>query len=100
MTEQMKEKLLAAATEDTMQSKDYSISTQDVYVHGINWYLANIWHDAKEEPEPGREIIIKTAKGTKVHPNTTKSLMAWDYFMRITRGTQWAYTEDLIPQTT
>ena len=92
----MKEKLLAAATEDTMQSKDYPISTQDAYVHGVNRYLANIWHDAKEEPEPGREFIIKTAKGTKVHPNTTKSLMAWDYFMRITRGTQWAFVERVL----
>lgn len=98
MTEETKEKLLAAANEDTLQSKDYPISTQDAFVHGVNKYLEMIWHSAEEEPSPGREIILRTSKGMKVHPNTTKSQMAWSYFIRITRAENWAYSEDFLPE--
>ena len=98
MTEETKEKLLAAANEDTLQSKDHPISTQDAFVHGVNRYLGMIWRQAAEEPAPGREIILKTSKGMKVHPNTTKSQMAWSYFIRITRAESWAYSEDFLQE--
>ena len=100
MTEETKQVLIEASAQDTMQSQDYPISTQDAFVHGVNKYLEIVWHPIEEEPIPGREIIIRTDKGMKVHPNATKTLMAWNYFMRITRAKSWAYSEDFIPKTT
>jgi len=95
MTEELINKLEADATNIEKNLPNTSIST--AYMCGVDSLRNNAWHNAKEEPEPGKEIIIKTPKGMKVYANAVKQLMAWDYFMRIARGTHWAYVENFCP---
>lgn len=97
MTENLSKKLEADASNIEKNLPNTPIST--AYMCGIDYFRNNVWHKIEEEPEPGREVILRTSKGTKVHPNTTKSLMAWSYFVRITRAESWAYSEDFIPET-
>ncbi len=97
MTENLSRKLEADAFNIEKNLPNTPIST--AYMCGIDFFRNNVWHKAEEEPEPGREIVLRTSKGMKVHPNTTKSLMAWSYFVHITRAESWAYGEDLLPDT-
>ena len=95
MTEELSKKLEVDAANIEKALPNTPIST--AYMCGVDFFRNNVWHQAAEEPAPGREIILRTSKGMKVHPNTTKSLMAWSYFIRITRAESWAYSEDFLP---
>lgn len=95
MTEELSKKLEADATNIEKKLPNTSIST--AYMCGVDFFRSNVWHRAEEEPRSGKEIILRTSKGMKVHPNTTKRLMAWGYFIRITRTESWAYSEDFLP---
>lgn len=96
MTENLSKKLEADASNIEKNLPNTPIST--AYMCGIDYFRNNVWHKVEEEPVPGKEIIIRTSKGMKIHPNATKSLMAWDYFVRITGAKSWAYSEDFIPE--
>jgi len=102
MTEQTKQALQKAAIEDTMQSKDYPISTQDAFIHGAEKYLDIIWHDTEKElPEERRNVLATTAspKG--------RGIMEGGVTMVVDRGMleadkkglfkRWAYLSDLLP---
>ena len=95
----MTDQLRKAMEEDAL-GLEQNFPTTPIHVAykcGSDYLRLHAWHDAEEEPEPGKEIIIKTAKGMKIHPNAVKSLMEWSYFVRITRCEAWAYTEEFLP---
>ena len=61
-------------------------------------FIEDLWHDAKEEPAPGREIITRNVKGIKVYPNPKNSKTSWEFFRRIAKVDFWAYSEDILPK--
>ena len=71
----------------------------DNFWEGTTWFRNHIWHSSDEQPQPGRELIVLTAKGIKIYPNPSNSKMAWDFFVRITHVEHWAYSEDILPDT-
>jgi len=60
--------------------------------------IQNLWHDAAEEPEAGRELITRSEKGIKVYPNPKNNRMAWAFFTKISRITSWFYSDELLPK--
>ena len=97
MTEQKKQALKKAAVEDTGKKEEYSISTQDAYMRGAMLFIELLWNPASKKPDPGREIITICPKGMKIYPNPANTKMAWEFFVRISRVTEWAYSEDILP---
>lgn len=95
MTEELSKKLEDDTANIEKNLPNTSIST--AYMCGVDYFRNKAWHQAAEEPKPGKEIILITSKGMRVHPNTTKSQMAWSYFIRITRTESWAYSEEFLP---
>lgn len=63
-----------------------------------NSLLSTIWHKAVEEPEPGRELITRNAKGIKIYPNPKNSHTSWEFFRRIAKVDFWAYSDEILPE--
>ena len=76
MTEQMKQALEEAS---------------ETYVEGVNCYLNNLWHDAKEErPENDLHfLLLKTIFGDYYLEYYGRAKENWNRFAK------WAYLEDL-----
>lgn len=98
MTKNLETKLLdyamSEAVGDAADGRDEKI---DLFVRGGRKAMELLWHDAGEQPEPGREIIVRNAKGIKIYPNPSNSNTSWLFFTRISRAVTWAYSEDIIP---
>ena len=60
--------------------------------------INSLWKDAEEEPEAGRELITRNAKGIKIYPNPKNSQTSWEFFRRIAKVDSWAYSEDILPK--
>jgi len=72
MTKDLESRLLAHAENEAGQNKDD-------FVRGGKCIIGLFWHDAEEEPEPGREIIIRNKNGIKVYPNPMNTQTAWPF---------------------
>ena len=95
MTEQLRKQM-----EEDALGLEQNFPTTPIHVAykcGSDYLRFHAWHEASEEPERGKEIIIKTDKGLKVHSNAAYSLMDWNYFVRISRCLMWAYSEEFLP---
>lgn len=109
MTEQTKQAIQKAAIEDTMQSKDYPISTQDAFVHGAEKLLKIVWHDtATEEPEEEKDLLLMFGlkdgrKSFSIGLYSEHSQKVWVsenrsfHWMKLSHYSKWAYIEDFLP---
>ena len=110
MTEQTRHVLQKAAIEDTMQSKDYPISTQDAFVHGAEKYLDIIWHDTKsEEPDEEKELLLmfylkdkEKAFRIGLYNSRSQKVMVYNNggfpWEKLSHYAKWAYLDDLFTQ--
>lgn len=76
---------------------------------GINWFLDNLWHDASEEPERDRDILLEYENG---HPSDVRMRLPYQYeniysslcekywsaMVKIEKITRWLYIDDLLPK--
>lgn len=74
---------------------------------GINWFLDNLWHDASEEPERDRDILLEYENG---HPSDARMRLPyqyeniysdlcekyWSVMVKIEKITRWLYIDDLL----
>lgn len=60
--------------------------------------LSTLWKKSEEEPKPGRELIIRNAKGIKIYPNPKNSHTSWEFFRRIAKVDFWAYSDEILPE--
>lgn len=134
MTEQMKEALDKAAeglqwssgqmllNKDTFEPADTTVVPLDklvsvpiprkidVAVHfGANWYLRNVWHDAKkDEPEEQKELILLSFlnNGERsfrfgLYSSHAKMVMVsnnGDFpWLKLSHYDKWAYMDDFLP---
>ena len=68
---------------------------KELFLKGGRMLLELLWHESNEEPQAGRELIVKSSRGTKVYPNHLNTKMSWQCFVRITRVLEWAYSDEL-----
>lgn len=89
----------AVTTNDWIGCKEGTITKwgMNLFVKGANWQRNHVWHNASEEPEHEREILLLCVDGT-----TFKGFYeggdldtAIDI---ICNGEKWAYLSDLLPQ--
>ena len=92
-----------------IEAKKYyrnDIKCYDAFLHGVEWaeeQIANVWHDANEEPKKGEDIIALDIDGISVsgiykdyNGNGIYRyhcfLCEWDAVVK------WAYVSDLLPK--
>lgn len=92
-----------------IEAKKYyrnDIKCYDAFLHGVEWaeeQIANVWHDASEEPKKGEDIIALDIDGISVsgiykdyNGNGIYRyhcfLCEWDAVVK------WAYISDLLPK--
>lgn len=63
---------------------------------GANWHINSVWHDANEQPDRGKDIIVMYSnKSCRVFlPNGI-----WDNLIKVDKFIKWAYIDDLLPNT-
>ena len=66
---------------------------------GINWLLDNLWHDASEEPEVGRRVIVmlKNREGQdKFYISDRDPMFNWQEEVKVCGFIRWFYADDLL----
>lgn len=68
---------------------------------GIEWYKEAIWHDAKEEPEYRKPIVVKRIcniiEGTYV-VDAYCNVFPWKKYADVYGIIKWCYIEDILPK--
>lgn len=68
---------------------------------GVEWFKQAIWHDASEEPESDKCILIRFVdyKGNVEYgTDILAPPITWDNWVEICKITKWCYVEDLLPK--
>lgn len=98
-----------------IEAKKYyrnGIKCYDAFLHGVEWaeeQIANVWHDASEEPRMNHKNIIYQTNYCSlfnVHialvPTCLRSgkitSYSWNEFVKDVNMRRWAYIEDLLPK--
>ena len=71
----------------------------DAFKAGINWFLDNLWHDASEEPEVGRRVIVmlKNREGQdKFYISDRDPMFNWQEEVKVCGFIRWFYADDLL----
>ena len=62
---------------------------------GIKWFLNNLWHDASEEPEMYRLLLVQFQDGSIIL--LTYSVKGtWGYIVNRIPKRRWLYIDDLL----
>ena len=104
-------KIEEAAVKSTNYLKgicDFTVinASKEGFNTGINWLLDSIWHDASEEPERDRDILLEYENG---HPSDVRMRLPyqyenisyslcekyWSVMVKIEKITRWLYIDDL-----
>lgn len=68
---------------------------------GVEWFKQAIWHDASEEPESDKCILIRFVdyKGNVEYgTDILAPPITWNNWVEICKITKWCYVEDLLPK--
>lgn len=68
---------------------------------GVEWFKKTIWHDASEEPESDKCILIRFVdyKGNVEYgTDILAPPITWNNWVEICKITKWCYVEDLLPK--
>ena len=60
--------------------------------------LSQVWHDAKEEPEKGKSILVIDEDGVSIYRWVGQYDIGWLYFAERIGLFKWAYINDLLPK--
>ena len=92
-----------------IEAKKYyrnDIKCYDAFLHGVEWVeeqIANVWHDASEEPKKGEDIIALDIDGISVSgiykDYSGKGIYRYHCFLcEWDAIVKWAYISDLLPK--
>lgn len=88
-----------------IEAKKYyrnDIKCYDAFLHGVEWaenQIANVWHDASEEPNDGKRIIIHFGEDNcGIYTRSGKSENEWCNWCKAFNALRWAYVSDLLPK--
>lgn len=88
-----------------IEAKKYyrnDIKCYDAFLHGVEWVeeqIANVWHDASEEPKENSVILVQwNIKGNSGYEFYYADSINWDRYVEIYGVSIWAYISDLLPK--
>ena len=78
------------------------IKCYDAFLHGVEWaegQIANVWHDASEEPKDGYLLFqFGENKYDTMFLRYYFGESIWKIWCREKKITRWAYINDLLPK--
>ncbi|MGM9845573.1 MAG: hypothetical protein ACI30K_05030 [Muribaculaceae bacterium] len=86
-----------------------NIISHSAFVCGAEWAdhnpdLSRLWHDASEEPEDGRDMLLLDSEqrvtSTRYHAGyyDVCGLLGWPAYVAMFDAKRWAYVSDLLPK--
>ena len=60
--------------------------------------LSQVWHDASEEPDPYKDLLIENEKGGHVVYSWYNESYGWKSFAKIFQLRRWSYVDELLPK--
>ena len=88
-----------------IEAKKYyrnDIKCYDAFLHGVEWaegQIANVWHDASEEPRPKEWLLVQFDEDdydTIYFDNLYTDM--WSTWCKTSYVIRWAYISDLLPK--
>lgn len=67
---------------------------------GVEWFKKNIWHDASEEPEINKKLVVQCINymgDIDYEEYTNDSLISWKDWVISYRILKWCYIKDILP---
>lgn len=88
-----------------IEAKKYyrnDIKCYDAFLHGVEWVeeqIANLWHDASDNPTKDTLILYRTTSGEcGITELACTSEGVWHLFVNNYEVAEWAYISDLLPK--
>lgn len=96
-------KIQAAAKETFANVRNFkdNVCMKVGFLSGVNWFKEAIWHDASEEPESDKCILIRFVdyKGNVEYgTDILAPPITWNNWVEICKIAKWCYVEDLLPK--
>ena len=68
------------------------------FIRGIEWFKETIWHDAKEEPEEHKFILVQWLHEGEIcyEADRTQPKVDWQNHVVDNNIIKWCYVEDLL----
>ena len=70
------------------------------FYRGVEWFKETIWHDAKEEPEEHKFILVQWLHEGEICYETDRKQPKVDWQNHVAENNiiQWCYIDDLLPK--
>ena len=87
-----------------IEAKKYyrnDIKCYDAFLHGVEWaeeQIANVWHDASEEPQEYPILCKDEFSNTWLEYSLNDYVDGWAEYVEFHELIQWAYISDLLPK--
>ena len=88
-----------------IEAKKYyrnDIKCYDAFLHGVEWVeeqIANVWHDASEEPRPKEWLLVQFDEDDyDTHYLNDSYINMWRDWCKTYNVIRWAYITDLLPK--
>jgi hypothetical protein len=66
------------------------------FADGADWRINSVWHDRTEQADTSKELMLMYSNRSC---RITQLNLTWDGFLSVDMFINWAYIEDLIPNT-
>lgn len=74
---------------------------KSAFMDGLHWFERTLWHDANEEPELNKKLVVQCTNYTgdiDYEVDTNHSLISWKDWVISYRISKWCYIEDILPK--
>lgn len=85
---------------NNFRSSDSKAFTEEDYDQVKQWFKKNIWHDASEDAEENKPVIVITENGDLFLSSNKPDNQGrgFSHYKKLSHYKQWAYVEDLVPE--
>lgn len=71
---------------------------RDAFKAGVEWFKEALWHDAKEEPDKNKRILVNWLYKGKICSDIIRTVCDWQHTVMVYNVTKWCYIDDLLPK--
>ena len=73
---------------------------RDAFRKGAEWFKQSLWHNAKEEPELNKKLIVQYTNymGDIDYEVDINDSLLWKDWVMSYRISKWCYIEDILPK--
>lgn len=79
----------------------YVSAKREAFIEGVKWFKEALWHDAKEEPEIDKTLIIQyigIMNEVSYDKDRHVAICPWELNVKRLRILKWFYMDDILPK--